>query len=179
MMRMRMCRLYVKFHGARIKTWLLTKLLAYWTWYPHCLIWQVSISLMIAAWIISFRESHSPLPPPLPGESLKSVLLDGAAPLRQNALVEFDDEYGHTFDLLQMRMLVTNDYKLVYYSPTEEVMLFDRKNDPDEMANLALDDKYTDTVNRLMKNLLKEISRTEIVFHEGFGTHNIKLDIIC
>lgn len=109
-----------------------------------------------------FSIQCAPLPSSLPGESLKKVLIEGGCPERKNALVEFDDERVRGgIDLLQMRMLVTNDYKLVYYSPTNEVMLFDRKNDPSETRNLAAVGKYAGTVQELLKTLLKEISRTE------------------
>jgi len=108
-----------------------------------------------------FRTQAAPLPPALPGESLKPVLLDHRRPRRRNALVEFDDELQKAFDLVQMRMLVTNEYKLVYYAPTAEIMLFNRQHDPEEMKNLAGDSTYTPVVKDLLAQLLHEISRTE------------------
>lgn len=109
----------------------------------------------------TFRKQAAPLPPALPGESLKPVLLHNSRPQRKNALVEFDDELQNAFDLLQMRMLVTNEYKLVYYAPTGEIMLFDRRQDPQEMKNLSNDRNYTVVINDLLTQLLREISRTE------------------
>jgi arylsulfatase A-like enzyme len=75
--------------------------------------------------------------------------------------VEFDDENQNSYDLLQMRMLVTNDYKMTYYSPTGEILLFDRNEDPWEMRNLATEEEYRDIVRSLLSELLREISRTE------------------
>ena len=109
----------------------------------------------------SYRKSCTPLPSSLPGESLKPVLLEGKTPQRKNALLEFDDEWVKPYDLLQMRTLVTNDYKLVFYSPTQEILLFDRKNDPEEENNLAGVSEYAQTKEELLKQLLNEISRTE------------------
>jgi len=106
-------------------------------------------------------EKHRPLSPSLPGEVLTPVLLDGARPERRNALVEYDSDTQSAFDLLQMRAIVTNEYKLVYYAPSNEIMLFDRGNDPHEMNNLASDPRYQSVIVDLFKQLLCEISRTE------------------
>ena len=106
-------------------------------------------------------EKHGPIAPPLPGEVLTPVLMDGQRPQRRCALVECDMDTQPAFDLLQMRALVTNDYKLVYYVPTGEIMLFDRNNDPDEMVNLAGDPGHQPVVTELLKRLLHELSRTE------------------
>ena len=109
----------------------------------------------------SFFENQAPVPNALPGESLRATLLEGTPPHRQNALVEFDDEYGGPFDLLQMRMLITNEHKLVYYCPTDEVLLFDRQNDPEERNNLAADPAHAEVKQELQLQLLHELSRTE------------------
>ncbi len=108
-----------------------------------------------------WREKNHPVAPSLPGESLTPVLLDGARPERKNALVEYDSDTQAAFDLLQMRALVTNEYKLVHYAPGNEIMLFDRQNDPDEMNNLAKDPQYQSVVMDLLVQLLCELSRTE------------------
>ena len=108
-----------------------------------------------------WRDRHGPVAPSLPGEVLSPVLLYGARPDRRNALVEYDTETTTAFDLLQMRTLVTNEYKLVYYVPNNEVMLFDRGNDPGEMTNLAGRADYRSVVSDLLMQLLHEISRTE------------------
>jgi arylsulfatase A-like enzyme len=111
----------------------------------------------MSAW---WRDHHGPVAPPLPGEVLTPVLLTRALPERRNALVEYDSDTD-SFDLLQIRTLVTNEYKLVYYAPTNETLLFSRVNDPDEMHNLAQDDGYHGVLMDLLKQLVHEISRTE------------------
>lgn len=100
--------------------------------------------------------------PSLPGESLLPVLRSAQArPLRRTALVETDDELNPHFDLLQMRVLVTNDYKLCHYSPTSEVVLFDRRRDPEERTNLAARPDHQPVVQALLAQLLVEVNRTE------------------
>ena len=108
-----------------------------------------------------YLRRAAPLSTPLPGESLAPVLLEGAGPMRSNALVEFDDDMTNAFDLLQMRMLVTNEYKFCFYSPTGEGLLFDRKNDPREEENLFYKSEYSETVKKLFGEFLREIARTD------------------
>ncbi len=108
-----------------------------------------------------WRERNQPTVPSLPGEVLTSVLLEGQRPKRKSALVELDSDSKTGFDLLQMRWLVTNEYKLVYYAPGNEILLFDRRNDPGEMTNLATDPGYQSVVNELLKQLVCELSRTD------------------
>lgn len=97
----------------------------------------------------------------LPGEVLTPVLVGDADPVRKNALVETDRRTTN-LGVVQLRMLVTNDYKLVFYAPTREVMLFDRKRDPQELKNLAGDPAFQPVVNAMLKDLLHELSRTEM-----------------
>ncbi len=98
--------------------------------------------------------------PALPGEVLTPVLMDGTVPQRKNALIELDWVKG-PFRALQMRTLVTNDYKLVYYAPTQETLLFDRRKDPDELRNIADDPAYVTVVIAMLKTLMAELARTE------------------
>lgn len=96
----------------------------------------------------------------LPGEILTPVLKEGKEPVRKNALVEVDGSNGPK--VVQLRSIVTNDYKLVYYPQTQETMLFDRKNDPQELKNIANLPKYQPIVTELLKQLLSELARTEM-----------------
>jgi arylsulfatase A-like enzyme len=61
-----------------------------------------------------------------------------------------------------MRAMVTNDFKLVRYHPTGEVMLFDRANDPQELTNLAGNSAYMDVLSNMIKLLDGELVRTEM-----------------
>ena len=97
----------------------------------------------------------------MPGEILTPVLTGDASPVRKNALIEYDAENYKAFEELQYRSLVTNDYRLVFYVPTNETMLFDRNNDPYETTNLASDPEYRGIVLDLLKQLVNEITRTE------------------
>lgn len=113
----------------------------------------------------TLRAAHCDEPgtvpePALPGEALTPVLKHGVPPFRKNALIELDWVKG-PFRALQMRSLVTNNYKLVYYAPTQETLLFDRREDPDELRNVADDPAYAAIVTAMLKKLLAELARTE------------------
>lgn len=109
-------------------------------------------------------EPMGVLPAALPGEVLAPVLRGGGRPQRRTALVEHDTVRSG-FETIQFRTLVTNDYKLVFYTPLQETMLFDRKNDPDEIQNLAEDPLYQAVVRDLLQQLLAEVARTEMRAH--------------
>ncbi|MEM1213764.1 MAG: sulfatase-like hydrolase/transferase [Planctomycetota bacterium] len=100
-------------------------------------------------------------PDPLPGESLKPVLLDGADPQRGCALIEFNNNDLPEYENLMVRTLVTPDFKLAFFSPTREVLLFDRRSDPHEMNNLAKDPEYAGVVADMLARMLDETQRTE------------------
>ena len=108
-----------------------------------------------------WRQMSAPIQPSLPGEILTPVVTGNAAPERKNALIEYDAENYEAFEELQYRSLVTNDYKLIFYVPTNETMLFDRRSDPNETTNLANDPKYQGIVLEMFKQLTHEITRTE------------------
>lgn len=104
------------------------------------------------------------LPPALPGEVLTPVLTGRARPVRRSALVEHDT-VNRRFETVHMRVLVTNDYKLVYYTPLQETMLFDRKNDPDELRNLAGEPRCQPVLIDMLRQLIAELARTEMRAH--------------
>lgn len=84
-----------------------------------------------------------------------------AEPQRKTAIVEIDSvRKGDR--LIQMRWIVTNEHKLVYYPGSGETMLFDRANDPHEQRNLADEPAMQAVVMDLLKQLLSELARTEM-----------------
>jgi arylsulfatase A-like enzyme len=97
----------------------------------------------------------------LPGESLAEAALSGAQPKRGSAMVELSANVGNHGEWVQMRKLVTEDYRLIVYYPTREVLLFDARNDPDERANIADRPESKAILADLMAQMLNEISRTE------------------
>ena len=102
---------------------------------------------------------------PLPGEVLTPVVRDDRDPVRKNALIEIDRKPGRSSDIpIQMRTLVTKEYKLVYYANTGETMLFDRANDPHEQRNLANEAELQPKVLELFKELTSELARTEMPY---------------
>jgi len=106
-------------------------------------------------------EELTPLLPPLPGESLRGVLEQGEVPKRNCALIEYDHERQSAFEQLQIRMLVTPEYKLTLYIPTGELLLFDRRSDPWELENLANSPAHEKTLQSMLQRMIMEISRTE------------------
>lgn len=99
---------------------------------------------------------------PLPGEILTPVATGARGPLRKMALVEMDTRLGPDAEFVQMRWIVRNDYKLVYYANNKETMLFDRINDPNELKNLAGEPEMQPVLLELFQELMSEISRTEM-----------------
>jgi arylsulfatase A-like enzyme len=81
-----------------------------------------------------------------------------------NALIEVARLKTH-LGVVQMRALVTNNYKLVFYPGLRETMLFDLKNDPQELRNLARLTEYQSVVNVMLEELLRNLARTEMPAH--------------
>lgn len=99
----------------------------------------------------------------LPGEVLTAVVAGEEEPKRKNALIEIDRKGGRSNpEPIQMRTLVTNEYKLVYYANTGETMFFDRANDPYEQKNLASEPALQGTILEMFKELMSELARTEM-----------------
>ncbi len=97
----------------------------------------------------------------LPGESLAAVALSGTQPQRRNAMVELSAQTSGPGEWVQMRKLVTEDYRLIVYYPTQEVLLFDVHNDPYEQVNIADRPESKAIIADLMAQMLNEVSRTE------------------
>jgi arylsulfatase A-like enzyme len=101
----------------------------------------------------------APCPVSLPGEVLTPVVRGTADPVRKTALIEVD-RLNTPVGILQMRTLVVSDYKLVSYPLHGEVMLFDRRNDPLELTNLAGREESQAVLNDMLKQLKLELDRT-------------------
>ncbi|MCL7762586.1 sulfatase-like hydrolase/transferase [Polaribacter sp. Z014] len=61
--------------------------------------------------------------------------------------------YGAYLNL--QRMIRKDGFKLIVYPEIEKVLLFDLKNDPEEMNDLATNAKYKDKVKKMFKDLIK------------------------
>ncbi len=108
-----------------------------------------------------WQEAGVSLAPTLPEEVLTLVLGGAARPSCRNALIENDTDPYAAFDLLQYRSLVTNEWKLVFYAPTNATLFFGRRNDPGDLRNLAQDPSYPGVVLEMFQRLTREIARTE------------------
>lgn len=113
--------------------------------------------------LLKIRRSQQP--PNIQGYDMTSVLEnpnDLEKQPRDCCLIENDEEVGPLY--VRLRHLITKDYKLtVYEGHKDNGDLFDRKNDPDELHNIWVDDNYKDIrfnmVNRLLHECLKVQTR--------------------
>ncbi|MBE0536250.1 MAG: sulfatase-like hydrolase/transferase [Phycisphaerae bacterium] len=95
-----------------------------------------------------------PIPPTVQAQSLAPLLAGGKERV-------CDAIYGSYKEF--QRMVRTEDYKLIVYPAAGEVQLFDMKNDPWEMQDLADEARYAGVIARLLdklKNLQKEVGDT-------------------
>jgi len=65
----------------------------------------------------------------------------------------YDAIYGAYLDL--QRMVRVEDYKLIYYTKIDKVLLYNLREDPNEMNDLAADPKYAPVVKNMFKQLMK------------------------
>jgi choline-sulfatase len=94
------------------------------------------------------------IPKTVESKSLKPLLTGGKERI-------YDAVFGSYKDF--QRMVRTEDYKLIIYPVAGEVQLFDMRNDPWEMKNLAGDPAQADTIKKLtarLKELQKEVGDT-------------------
>jgi arylsulfatase len=87
------------------------------------------------------------------GSSLAGVLRGLAAPTRQAALTENDDDFVPA----RMRTLTTADWRLTYYCGEDFGELYDRRNDPQELVNLWNDKGYASRKAELLAMLMEEV----------------------
>lgn len=97
-------------------------------------------------------------PPPMPGESLIPVLEGAASRSSASVLVEMDEDYLG----FKMRTLVTEQYRITYYSGQSYGELFDLSADPDERQNLWSEPQMRETRDRLLLQLLEQIVASDI-----------------
>lgn len=97
---------------------------------------------------------------PLPGKSLVPLMTGKAWKIQDSILVEDDDDIRK----VNLRTLITEDYKLTIYSGRTYGELFDRKNDPEERMNLWDKEEWKDVKNdmiwKLMQKMLESQDRT-------------------
>ena len=65
----------------------------------------------------------------------------------------YDAIYGGYLDL--QRMVIEGDYKMILYPEIKKVRMYNLKNDPEEMADLAEDKQYSSLRKKLFATLLK------------------------
>jgi arylsulfatase A-like enzyme len=105
----------------------------------------------------TLAPARQPPAPPyeLPGRSLKGAVQRKASLSEQSALVEFDG------DGFRMRGIVVEHFKLALYTPSDEGVLFDLENDPNEICNLWNDPAHARTKTLLLHELLNRLTWTD------------------
>ncbi len=83
-------------------------------------------------------------PQPVEGQSLWPLVDNASASVRDSIFLPF---------LKLMRSCRDERYKIIYYPPINHVQLFDLRDDPDEMINLAPHPEYAPIVDRLTTRL--------------------------
>ncbi|MDP6041587.1 MAG: sulfatase-like hydrolase/transferase, partial [Candidatus Latescibacteria bacterium] len=100
---------------------------------------------------------------PLPGMEGRSfgALLQGQATEHRDAvIVERISVIGA--EVMKVKMLVTEDWKLLHYGSADYGELYDVKNDPEDIHNLWDDAGYADVRRRLTDRLLAELIDGEL-----------------
>jgi choline-sulfatase len=117
--------------------------------------------LDVAGWP---ETTGTPIPDHLEGSSLLPLLADGAAPWRDEALVEFLAHTARHPEAALIRKENGRTRKLIY-GLHEEPQLYDLDADPDELVNLARQPAYRAEVRRLERDLLAQFP-AEALDHE-------------
>jgi arylsulfatase A-like enzyme len=91
-----------------------------------------------------------PKPQAASGVSLVPALNDPQTLVRDSALTQFDSGYS----------LRTAEYRFTQWGPNgrDGMELYDRRNDPGEMNNVADDPKFADVVQKLRRRLGERIA---------------------
>jgi len=90
----------------------------------------------------------------LAGAETQGVDFKSLMPLiKDKSVLHYEAIYGAYMDL--QRMISKDDFKLIYYPKIEKYLLFNLKDDPDEIVNLAEEEKYHSKVAKLKDELGK------------------------
>ncbi len=95
------------------------------------------------------KLTQTPVPESVEGQDLTACMQDSEAPLRDTLYFAYTD---------CQRAVKDRDYKLIEYAVANrerQTQLFDLKNDPWELTNLATNPDYADTVAKLRKELVR------------------------
>ena len=79
--------------------------------------------------------------------------------IRGERTEQYASIYG-AFQPQSQRMVRRGDHKLIVYPQAKALLLYDLKNDPDEMKNLANQPEHATTVKELFAELIKLQSET-------------------
>ena len=98
-----------------------------------------------------------PLREGMQGRSFKRVLHGDQTAFREWVYIEYDT--SNLGD--RLRQLRSQDWALTYYTENPYGMLFDLRDDPDELHNRWDDERYAETKRDLLITLLRETARAD------------------
>lgn len=101
---------------------------------------------------------HISIPEEMDGKDCSSVWMGEDVTIRKQALIEYIDEPGK----LQLKTIVTTDYKLTYYTNQGFGELYDLKKDPEEMNNLWNMEAYQGIKSQLLIAILNECNTSNL-----------------
>lgn len=128
---------------------------------PGRVIDQMALNIDLAPTLLDLAGAS--IPSDMQGRSMRSLLEGKATPWRKDFLYEYFEEkpYPETPSVVAVR---TPDWKYVEY-PQDIPELYDLKNDPTEMKNLAADAKYADRLKDMRQRLAR--LKKETGYKEG------------
>ncbi len=91
------------------------------------------------------------------GRSCKGVLAREQAEVRDWVYIEYDESYLND----RLRQIRSRDWALTYYANNDYGLLFDLRQDPDELHNVWDHPDYQQVKAGLLAELLRETSRAD------------------
>ena len=91
------------------------------------------------------------------GRSYADVLNSGKDKARKFVYIEYDESYLND----RLRQIRSKEWALTYYANNDYGLLYDLKNDPNELRNLWDDKEHTEIKERLLLKLLKYTSAAD------------------
>jgi len=98
-----------------------------------------------------------PIPDGVQGFSCKDILTGDADSVRDWAYIEYDESYLGD----RLRQIRSHDWAITAYAKLDDGLLFDLRNDPDELHNLWHSPAHQPIKNELLAELFRQTSRAD------------------
>jgi len=105
------------------------------------------------------------------GYDISPILKDPTSKIREQLLIEHDEELVHVNrkEAFRLRTLVTEKHRLTIYDGFEHGDIFDYESDPTEVNNLW--NKNEDLKNKLIEKLMREMTNLQLRIPKRKSTH--------